>query len=204
VQCRNLGAAARLGHCRASAPFAACPGEGHIFIRNSYAATFAFISIFYAPIDIFAAAIGSFRGRPQRSADGPFAAESRTAQGAVYVGCHLEIGKQLLMTRGALTIAHDVAKSFAISPTMFLAFYYPQLLALNLINLANPQSEAITLNALFIIGLILLALRGVAYRPIGAGPLLRRNPLVYGLGGIVVPFAGIKAIDVVVTVLHLA
>ena len=111
------------------------------------------------------------------------------------------------MTRGALTtlsIAHDVAKSFAIIPTMLLTFYYPQLQALNLINLANPQSEAIILNVLIIIDLILLALRGVAYRPIGAGPLLRRNPLVYGLGGIVVPFAGIKAIDLVVTVLHLA
>ena len=121
----------------------------------------------------------------------------------------VEIGKQLLMTRGALTtfsIANDVAKYFAIIPAMFLAFY-PQLQALNIMNLATPQSailSAIIFNALIIIALIPLALKGVAYRPIGAGPLLRRNLLIYGLGGIIIPFIGIKAIDVVVTALHLA
>ena len=121
----------------------------------------------------------------------------------------VEIGKQLLMTRGALTtfsIANDVAKYFAIIPAMFLAFY-PQLGALNIMQLSTPQSailSAIIFNALIIIALIPLALKGVAYRPIGAGPLLRRNLLIYGLGGIIVPFVGIKAIDVVVTALHLA
>jgi K+-transporting ATPase ATPase B chain len=121
----------------------------------------------------------------------------------------VEIGKQLLMTRGALTtfsIANDVAKYFAIIPAMFLAFY-PQLQALNIMNLATPQSailSAIIFNALIIIALIPLALKGVRYRPIGAAPLLRRNLLIYGLGGIIVPFIGIKAIDLVVTALHLA
>ena len=121
----------------------------------------------------------------------------------------VEIGKQLLMTRGALTtfsIANDVAKYFAIIPAMFLAFY-PQLQALNIMNLATPQSailSAIIFNALIIIALIPLALKGVAYRPIGAGPLLRRNLLIYGLGGIIIPFVGIKAIDLLVTALHLA
>ena len=121
----------------------------------------------------------------------------------------VEIGKQLLMTRGALTtfsIANDVAKYFAIIPAMFLAFY-PQLQALNIMNLATPQSailSAIIFNALIIVALIPLALKGVAYRPIGAGPLLRRNLLIYGLGGIVIPFIGIKAIDLLVTALHLA
>jgi K+-transporting ATPase ATPase B chain len=121
----------------------------------------------------------------------------------------VEIGKQLLMTRGSLTtfsIANDVAKYFAIIPAMFLAFY-PQLQALNIMNLATPQSailSAIIFNALIIVALIPLALQGVAYRPIGAGPLLRRNLLVYGLGGLIVPFVGIKAIDLVVTALHLA
>jgi potassium-transporting ATPase ATP-binding subunit len=89
---------------------------------------------------------------------------------------------------------------------MFLAFY-PQLQALNIMNLATPQSavlSAIIFNALVIIALIPLALKGVAFRPIGAGPLLRRNLMIYGLGGIVVPFIGIKAIDVVVAALHLA
>ena len=120
----------------------------------------------------------------------------------------VEIGKQLLMTRGALTtfsIANDVAKYFAIIPAMFVAFY-PQLQALNIMNLATPQSailSAIIFNALIIIALIPLALKGVAFRPIGAGPLLRRNLLIYGLGGIIVPFIGIKVIDVVVTALHL-
>jgi K+-transporting ATPase ATPase B chain len=121
----------------------------------------------------------------------------------------VEIGKQLLMTRGALTtfsIANDVAKYFAIIPAMFLAFY-PQLQALNIMNLSTPQSailSAIIFNALIIIALIPLALKGVAYRPIGAGPLLLRNLLVYGLGGIIVPFIGIKAVDLAVSALQLA
>jgi K+-transporting ATPase ATPase B chain len=116
----------------------------------------------------------------------------------------VEIGKQLLMTRGALTtfsIANDVAKYFAIIPAMFLALY-PQLQALNVMGLATPQSAI--LSAIIFNALIPLALNGVAYRPIGAGPLLRRNLLIYGLGGIIVPFIGIKAIDLVVTALHLA
>jgi K+-transporting ATPase ATPase B chain len=121
----------------------------------------------------------------------------------------VEIGKQLLMTRGALTtfsIANDVAKYFAIIPAMFVAFY-PQLQALNIMNLTSPQSailSAIIFNALVIIALIPLALQGVAFRPIGAGPLLRRNLLIYGVGGLVIPFIGIKAIDIVVTALNLA
>jgi potassium-transporting ATPase ATP-binding subunit len=121
----------------------------------------------------------------------------------------VEIGKQLLMTRGALTtfsIANDVAKYFAIIPAMFVAFY-PQLQALNIMNLSTPQSailSAIIFNALIIIALIPLALKGVRYRPIGAGPLLRRNLLIYGVGGVIIPFIGIKAIDLVVTALHLA
>jgi K+-transporting ATPase ATPase B chain len=121
----------------------------------------------------------------------------------------VEIGKQLLMTRGALTtfsIANDVAKYFAIIPAMFVAFY-PQLQALNIMGLGSPQSailSAIIFNALIIIALIPLALKGVAYRPIGAGPLLRRNLLIYGLGGIIIPFVGIKAIDLVVNALGLA
>ena len=119
------------------------------------------------------------------------------------------IGKQLLMTRGALTtfsIANDVAKYFAILPAMFLGLY-PQLGALNVMGLSSPQSailSAIVFNALIIVALIPLALRGVAYRPVGAAALLRRNLLVYGLGGVLVPFAGIKAIDLAVTALHLA
>src|SRR3989440_8116914 len=121
----------------------------------------------------------------------------------------VEIGKQLLMTRGALTtfsIANDVAKYFAIIPAIFVAFY-PQLLALNVMGLSTPQSailSAIIFNALIIIALIPLALKGVKYRPIGAASLLRRNLLIYGLGGIVLPFIGIKAIDLAVSALHLA
>jgi potassium-transporting ATPase ATP-binding subunit len=121
----------------------------------------------------------------------------------------VEIGKQLLMTRGSLTtfsIANDVAKYFAIIPAMFVAFY-PQLQALNIMNLANPRSailSAIIFNALIIIALIPLALKGVRYRPIGAAPLLRRNLLIYGVGGVIIPFIGIKAIDLLVTALHLA
>ncbi|MDQ7251240.1 potassium-transporting ATPase subunit KdpB [Dongia sedimenti] len=121
----------------------------------------------------------------------------------------VEIGKQLLMTRGALTtfsIANDVAKYFAIIPAMFIAFY-PQLQALNVMHLATPQSailSAIIFNALIIVALIPLSLRGVAYRPVGAAQALRRNLLIYGLGGIIVPFIGIKAIDLIVTAIGLA
>jgi K+-transporting ATPase ATPase B chain len=121
----------------------------------------------------------------------------------------VEIGKQLLMTRGSLTtfsIANDVAKYFAIIPAMFVAFY-PQLQTLNIMGLSTPQSailSAIIFNALIIIALIPLALKGVRYRPIGAGPLLRRNLLIYGIGGVIIPFIGIKAIDLVITALHLA
>ena len=121
----------------------------------------------------------------------------------------VEIGKQLLMTRGALTtfsIANDVAKYFAIIPAMFVAFY-PQLQSLNVMNLATPQSailSAIIFNALIIVALIPLALRGVAYRPVGAASILRRNLLVYGAGGIIVPFVGIKLIDLVVGAAGLA
>ena len=119
------------------------------------------------------------------------------------------IGKQLLMTRGALTtfsIANDVAKYFAIIPAMFAAFY-PQLAALNIMGLATPGSailSAIIFNALVILALIPLALRGVPYRPEPAAVLLRRNLLIYGLGGIVAPFIGIKLIDIVVNALGLA
>lgn len=121
----------------------------------------------------------------------------------------VEIGKQLLMTRGALTtfsIANDIAKYFAIIPAMFLTFY-PQLGVLNIMGLATPQSailSAIIFNALIIIALIPLSLKGVRYRPIGAGALLSRNLLIYGLGGIIVPFIGIKAIDIVITAVGLA
>ena len=121
----------------------------------------------------------------------------------------VEIGKQLLMTRGALTtfsIANDVAKYFAIIPAMFVAFY-PQLQALNIMNLQTPESailSAIIFNALIIIALIPLSLKGVRYRPIGAAALLRRNLWIYGVGGVIIPFVGIKAIDVIVTALHLA
>ena len=119
------------------------------------------------------------------------------------------IGKQLLMTRGALTtfsIANDVAKYFAIIPAMFLAFY-PQLGALNVMRLVSPQSAilaAIIFNALIIVALIPLALRGVTYRPLGAATVLRRNLLIYGLGGIIVPFIGIKLIDMLITSIGLA
>ena len=121
----------------------------------------------------------------------------------------VEIGKQLLMTRGALTtfsIANDVAKYFAIIPAMFLAFY-PQLQALNVMHLRTPQSailSAIIFNALVIVALIPLALRGVQYRPVGAAAALVRNLLIYGLGGVVVPFVGIKLIDMAITAVGLA
>jgi K+-transporting ATPase ATPase B chain len=119
------------------------------------------------------------------------------------------IGKQLLMTRGALTtfsIANDVAKYFAIIPAMF-AGVFPVLGALNIMHLHNAESavlSAVIFNALIIIALIPLALRGVGYRPMSAAGLLRRNLLVYGFGGLVVPFIGIKLIDVVITALHFA
>ncbi len=121
----------------------------------------------------------------------------------------VEIGKQLLITRGSLTtfsIANDVAKYFAIIPAMFMVTY-PELGALNVMRLSTPQSailSAIIFNALIIIALIPLALRGVAFRAVGASAILRRNLVIYGLGGIIVPFIGIKAIDVVVALLHLA
>jgi K+-transporting ATPase ATPase B chain len=120
----------------------------------------------------------------------------------------VEIGKQLLMTRGALTtfsIANDVAKYFAIIPAMFVAFY-PQLQALNLMHLKTPQSailSAIIFNALIIVALIPLALRGVTYRPAGASALLLRNLLFYGVGGVIVPFIGIKLIDIAITAIGL-
>jgi len=116
----------------------------------------------------------------------------------------VEIGKQLLMTRGSLTtfsIANDVAKYFAIIPAMF-AGTFPVLNALNIMHLKTPQSavlSAVIFNAVIIIALIPLALRGVKYRPMGAAALLRRNLLVYGFGGIVIPFIGIKLIDVLIT-----
>jgi K+-transporting ATPase ATPase B chain len=121
----------------------------------------------------------------------------------------VEIGKQLLITRGALTtfsIANDVAKYFAIIPAMFLATF-PVLGAVNIMGLETPESailSAVIFNALIIVALVPLALRGVRYRPQGAGLLLRRNLLIYGVGGIIVPFIGIKAIDVVITTLGLA
>ncbi len=120
----------------------------------------------------------------------------------------VEIGKQLLMTRGALTtfsIANDVSKYFAIIPAAF-ASTYPQLQLLNIMQLTTPQSailSAVIFNALIIIALVPLALRGVKYRPIGASALLQRNLIVYGVGGLIVPFIGIKAIDLVLVALHL-
>jgi K+-transporting ATPase ATPase B chain len=116
----------------------------------------------------------------------------------------VETGKQMLMTRGALTtfsIANDVAKYFAIIPAAF-AMTYPELGALNIMHLATPNSailSAVIFNALVIVVLIPLAIKGVKYRALGAGPLLRRNLLVYGLGGIIVPFPGIKLIDMILS-----
>jgi K+-transporting ATPase ATPase B chain len=121
----------------------------------------------------------------------------------------VEIGKQLLMTRGALTtfsIANDVAKYFAIIPAMF-AGAFPVLNALNIMGLRTPQSailSAVIFNALIIIALIPLALKGVKYRPMSAASLLRRNLLIYGLGGIIVPFVGIKIIDMIIHAIGLA
>jgi K+-transporting ATPase ATPase B chain len=120
----------------------------------------------------------------------------------------VEIGKQLLMTRGALTtfsIANDVSKYFAIIPAAF-AGIYPSLLALNLMRLATPESavlSAVIFNALIIVALIPLALRGVPYRPIGAAKLFRNNLLLYGMGGLIVPFIGIKVIDMILVALRL-
>ena len=121
----------------------------------------------------------------------------------------VEIGKQLLMTRGALTtfsIANDVAKYFAIIPAMFI-LAFPQLAVLNVMGLATPESailSAVIFNAVIIIGLIPLALKGIPYKPIGAAALLRRHLLIYGLGGVVLPFIGIKAIDVILAGVGLA
>lgn len=118
------------------------------------------------------------------------------------------IGKQLLITRGALTtfsIANDVAKYFAILPAMF-STQFPQLQALNVMKLSTPHSavlSAVIFNALIIVMLIPLALRGVKYRAIGAPAALRRNLGIYGLGGIVIPFIGIKACDLLLTTFHL-
>jgi K+-transporting ATPase ATPase B chain len=113
----------------------------------------------------------------------------------------VEVGKQLLMTRGNLTtfsIANDVAKYFAILPALFVGVY-PEIAPLDVMRLASPYSavlSAVIFNALIIVALIPLALRGVRYRPVGAAALLRRSLLVYGVGGVIAPFAGIKAIDV--------
>lgn len=121
----------------------------------------------------------------------------------------VEIGKQLLMTRGALTtfsLANDVAKYFAILPAAF-AVTYPALGTLNVMGLATPQSallSAVIFNALVIVALIPLALRGVRYRPGSAAQLLRSNLLIYGLGGLAVPFVGIKLIDLALSALGLA
>ncbi len=116
----------------------------------------------------------------------------------------VEIGKQLLMTRGALTtfsIANDVAKYFAIIPAMFMAAF-PELRALNIMGLHSPESailSAVIFNALIIIALVPLALKGIKYRPLGAAAVLRRNILIYGVGGVIIPFIGIKAIDLIVS-----
>jgi K+-transporting ATPase ATPase B chain len=121
----------------------------------------------------------------------------------------VEIGKQLLMTRGALTtfsIANDVAKYFAIIPAMFAAAF-PVLAVLNIMRLSTPQSailSAVIFNALIIVALVPLALKGIRYRPMSAAALMRRNLVIYGAGGLVVPFAGIKVIDVIITMLGLA
>jgi K+-transporting ATPase ATPase B chain len=120
----------------------------------------------------------------------------------------IEIGKQLLITRGSLTtfsIANDVAKYFAIIPAMLMATF-PAIAPLNVMHLHSPTSailSAIIFNALIIVALIPLALRGVKFKPIGALAILQRNLLIYGLGGVIIPFVGIKAIDVLITGLHL-
>jgi K+-transporting ATPase ATPase B chain len=121
----------------------------------------------------------------------------------------VEIGKQLLMTRGSLTtfsISNDVAKYFAIVPAMFI-LAFPEMDAINVMRLSSPQSailSSVIFNALIIVALIPLALRGVTYRPASAAVVLRRNLLIYGLGGLIVPFIGIKVIDIIVAALGLA
>ncbi len=118
------------------------------------------------------------------------------------------LGKQLLITRGAITtfsIANDVAKYFAIIPAMFVRTY-PELQTLNIMSLATPESailSAVIFNAVIIVGLVPLALRGVGYRPAPAAELLRRNLITYGVGGLVAPFIGIKLIDIIITGLKL-
>jgi K+-transporting ATPase ATPase B chain len=118
----------------------------------------------------------------------------------------VEVGKQLLMTRGSLTtfsIANDVAKYFAILPALFMGVF-PEIAPLNIMHLASPQSailSAVIFNALIIIALIPLALRGVRYRPLGASALLRRSLFIYGLGGVIAPFIGIKLIDLMLVAL---
>ena len=120
----------------------------------------------------------------------------------------VEIGKQLLMTRGALTtfsIANDVSKYFAIIPALFVAAY-PQMALLNIMRLGSSNSailSAVIFNALIIVALIPLALRGVKYRPVGSAALLRRNILIYGVGGLILPFICIKVIDIIINFLHL-
>ena len=121
----------------------------------------------------------------------------------------VEIGKQLLITRGALTtfsIANDVSKYFAILPAIFVTTY-PELQAMNIMRLHTPQSailSAVIFNALIIVALVPLALRGVKFTPVGAAALLRRNLLIYGVGGLAAPFVGIKLIDLILVALHLA
>jgi K+-transporting ATPase ATPase B chain len=121
----------------------------------------------------------------------------------------VEVGKQLLMTRGSLTtfsVANDVAKYFAIIPALFVATY-PVLKSLNIMKLATPQSailSAVIFNALIIVALVPLALRGVKYRPLGANSIFRRNMLIYGVGGLIAPFIGIKLIDIILHALRLA
>lgn len=121
----------------------------------------------------------------------------------------VNIGKQMLVTRGALTtfsIANDVAKYFAIIPAMLVGAF-PAIAPLNVMRLGSPASailSAVIFNALVIVALIPLALKGVKYRPIGAAALLQRNLVIYGFGGVIIPFIGIKAIDLIVNGLHLA
>jgi K+-transporting ATPase ATPase B chain len=125
----------------------------------------------------------------------------------------VETGKQLLMTRGALTtfsIANDVAKYFAILPALFLNIYtvngFPPLSVLNIMNLKSPESailSAVIFNAIIIVLLIPLALKGIKYKPVGAATVLRKNLLIYGIGGLIVPFLGIKIIDILINIFNL-
>jgi K+-transporting ATPase ATPase B chain len=120
----------------------------------------------------------------------------------------VEIGKQLLMTRGALTtfsVANDVAKYFAIIPAMLMVTF-PQIAPFNIMKLASPESailSAVIFNAIIIIALVPLALKGIKFRPLGAVAILRRNLLIYGLGGVVAPFIGIKLIDLIIVAFRL-